>query len=75
MNASTWLDKVIGRPMSAMLPAERAAERIITHERNRDTTGQTMAEMRDICQYEYTKYWAELMGGMQVRGQSRGVLR
>ena len=33
MNASTWLDKVIGRPMSAMLPAERAAERIITHEK------------------------------------------
>ena len=30
MNASTWLDKVIGRPMSAMLPAERAAERIIS---------------------------------------------
>ena len=66
MNASTWLDKVIGRPMSAMLPAERAAERIIQHERNRDTTGLTMAEMRDICQREYMKYRAELVGGSQV---------
>ena len=51
-----------------MLPAERTAERIITHGRNRDTTGLTMAEMRDICQYEYMKYRAELMGGLQVLG-------
>ena len=67
MNASTWLDKVIGRPMSAMLPAERAAEHIITHERNCDTTGLTMAEMRDIWQYEHKKYRAELMGGCELR--------
>ena len=65
MNASTWLDKAIGRPMSAMLPAERAAERIIQHERIR-SAGLTMAEMRDICQCEYMKYRAELVGGSQV---------
>ena len=75
MNASHWLDKVIGRRLSALLPAERAAERIITDGRNRDTTGLTMAEMRSICQYEYMKYRAELMGGLQVLGRISALKR